>query len=164
MVFVGNQTFTAVSRLKTTLLIVSLFALSFLREYIFEGINDRLYRLQSSQSDYPFSTGLEILAPLSYYPLYYLKFVLILLFTLIFAWLTLWTIEAWFKQKKYIKPVLWLFGGVFSLSALLFVFGLAIGYGHEAYAVARHLIELIQSPLAAFMLIVSLRWEAAKQR
>lgn len=141
--------------------ILLLFVLSFLREYTFEGINDRLYRLQTEQTDQPIFTGLGFLSSFEYYPLYYLKFFLIFFFSIIFLWCTLQLMNLWFKKKNYKKLVCFFFVTVFLFCSILFGAGIAIGRGHEAYAVSRHLIEVIQSPLAAFMLIAFGVWENA---
>jgi hypothetical protein len=150
--------------LKITGWLTALFLMSFVREYVFEGINDRLFRLFNSQPEYPIYSALTLIAPLSYYPLYYFKYFLILLFTLIFFLLTRNLLRAWFDSDSYNKLCLGFFTGVLALCTLLFGIGIATGYGHQGYSVARHLIELIQSPLAAFMLIAFGHWDSGKIR
>lgn len=143
------------SKLKAALIVLLLFTLGFFREFLFENINTHLYYLWKDESNPYLPSSLSFLEGVSYYPLYYAKFGLIVLFTLLFLAGSIGVVRCFFKEAIFTKITTWVFAGIFALSALIFGIGLMVGYGHEAYGISRKLIEFIQSPLACFFLVPS---------
>lgn len=138
---------------KTVAIVLSLFILGFIREFIFENINTHLYYLWKDEHNPYLPEVLSFLKGFSYYPLYYSKFLLIVVFTILFLYGSILLIKQFFNDKRYPKITTGFFAGIFLLSALIFGIGYALGSGHDAYGISRKLIEFIQSPLAAFFLI-----------
>lgn len=141
------------SKLKIVSVTLSLFILGFFREFLFENINGHLHYLWKEESNPYLPDSLFFLENASYWNLYYGKFILILLFSILYLYGSLVLIKLFFKEKLYRKFTIFFFGGIFLLAVLIFAIGFPFGAEHETYGVARKLIEFIQSPLACFFLI-----------
>jgi len=141
------------SKVRIALLILGLFVLGFFREFLFENINSHLYYLWKEEPNPYLPKSLFFLENVSYWSLYYGKFTLILLFSVLYLYASLVLIRLFFKEQLYQRITIVFFVGIFSLAALIFALGFAFGAEHEGYGVARKLIEFIQSPLACFFLI-----------
>ena len=141
------------SKLKIVVVTISLFVLGFFREFLFESINGQLYYLWKEETNPYLPKSLYFIENISYWNLYYTKFILILLFSILYLFGSLLLIKLFFKERLYRKFTLFFFGGIFLLTALIFALGFAFGAEHEAYGISRKLIEFIQSPLACFFLI-----------
>lgn len=140
-------------KLKIALLVIGLFVLGFLREFLFESINTHLYYLWREQSNPYLPKSLSFLAYFDYWSLYYTKFMLILVFTVIYFFGSILVVKQYFSERIFTRFTFLFFAGIFILSALIFGLGYVFGAGHEAYGISRKLIEFIQSPLACFFLI-----------
>lgn len=141
------------SKLKIVVVTISLFVLGFFREFLFESINGQLYYLWKEETNPYLPKSLYFIENISYWNLYYTKFILILLFSILYLFGSLLLIKLFFKERLYRKFTLFFFGGIFLLTALIFALGFPFGAEHEAYGISRKLIEFIQSPLACFFLI-----------
>jgi len=141
------------SKLKIVVVTLSLFVLGFFREFLFENINGQLYYLWKEESNPYLPKSLFFLDYISYWNLYYGKFILILLFSILYLYGSLVLVKLFFKERLYRKFTMFFFGGIFLLAALIFALGIPFGAEHEAYGISRKLIEFIQSPLAGFFLI-----------
>ena len=141
------------SKLKIVVVTISLFVLGFFREFLFESINGQLYYLWKEETNPYLPKSLYFLENISYWNLYYAKFILILLFSILYLFGSLLLIKLFFKERLYRKFTIFFFGGIFLLAALIFALGFPFGVKHEAYGISRKLIEFIQSPLACFFLI-----------
>ncbi|MGB0404541.1 MAG: hypothetical protein ACPGEG_10625 [Salibacteraceae bacterium] len=133
-----------------------LFLLGFIREYSFESINKRLGALSNDQWQYELSSFLSILNSLEYPALYKIKFVLILVFALLFLAVTLVMIMVLFNKTIYLKYTILFFVTIFILSFVLYGLGYVLGNIHKGYTMSRYLIEFIESPLATFFIIPAL--------
>ncbi|UTW62737.1 hypothetical protein KFE98_00865 [bacterium SCSIO 12741] len=139
-------------RLSIGLLIILGFVLGYFREFVFESINAHL-ALQQMNSPSELSGILSIFNSFSPSLLYYTKFALTAFFALLFLLISLALIKAVFQTTKYFKWAYFFYLFVFGTSLVLFAMGKVIGLPEQLYMVSRYIQEIIQSPLASFMLI-----------
>lgn len=135
-------------------LFLSLFALGFLREFIFENINILLgNKWTQIEVDEYWNGTLNWLDQFDYWTLYYSKWALTLLSSILFLGLSLALIWKWFGNRRNIKYALLAFVGLYLASAILMGAGWAFGDANTAYTYARVIMEIPQSPLLAMFLI-----------
>lgn len=126
--------------------------LGFVREYVFEGINEYLGQLYYNYEKPTIRKGLEIFTYFSYWPLYYLKFALTFFFTVIYFFISYFFLKMIFVGHLKIGFFTAIFfSTVFSFS-LAFYFFSFLGSPETFYNISRRLAEIVQSPMA-FMLL-----------
>ena len=147
---------------KTILLVFLFLALQaiagFGRDSFFVQINTILYMKFYPESDrVPISSLMQVFDHLSYQNLYYLKFPLTLLWTLLYYGLNYATIRAFAKSKPVLKGLTVLYILLVALATL------SVAYGYlmyntlekDEYTLSRWLMGIAQSPLPALLLIAS---------
>lgn len=134
-------------------LVTALVLLGALRDFIFVNINFQLDFLWRDLAASKTHSMFEFLNNFSYWEIYYAKFGLTGLFSLIYLVATLLVIRLMFTVKKYRKYTIYLFGGIFLISLLLFGGGYLFGNPHFGYDLARNFMGIIQSPIPAMILV-----------
>lgn len=133
--------------------VLLLFVIGFFREFVFENINLHMTHLSQNDGMVNLPGPLILLKSFSYQQLYYTKFVLVVLFAALYFGFTFLGLSSFYGSYNYLTITLLFFGGVFTLSFVIFIIGKVTGKGAEAYSISRYLIEFIQSPLSLFILI-----------
>lgn len=147
---------------KTVLLVLLFLALQaiagFGRDSFFVQINNILYMKFYPESErVPISSFMQIFNQLNYQNLYYLKFPLTLLWTLLYYALNYVTIRAFVRSKAVIKG----FTIMYVLLVALAIVSVAYGYlmynnlEKDEYTLSRWLMGIAQSPLPALLFIAS---------
>ena len=149
------------------LLIVIYIVTCFFREFIFLNLNeqcrvtyDTVYLQRPTES---FVTpSMQWLSTFSYPTLYYSKWGLTLLFTVIFAALASLIIHFGFNEKKYVK-ITWLsFSTVFIAGLLFYFIGYLLHNTSFTYDIARFLAGLVETP--AMLVILCATFIALRRR
>ena len=132
---------------------IALVLAGFFRDFIFVNINYRMRILYGWDEYGPMPTLLQSLESWDYVDLYYLKWVLTGVATLLFFGLTWWGIYLWFRDKKLITWTAGTFGAIILLSGLFFLGGKLTGQEENGYMLSRKFMEFVQSPLLFMILI-----------
>ncbi len=137
----------------TILLSIGIVLLGFLRGYLFENIN-WVYltltngRMNAARDEFMFLvewTPSEILT---------LKWVLTLVFSLLFFTLTYLTVKIYFNDKSYNLTVIFLFIALFCIAGTLDTIGAITGYGDILYGPIRAIMGMVQSFIPLMILFV----------
>ncbi|NOQ73572.1 MAG: hypothetical protein GQ574_16320 [Crocinitomix sp.] len=135
------------------LLSAGIVLLGFLRGYLFDNIN-WVYltltngRMNSARDEFMFLvewTPAEINT---------LKWILTIIFTILFFLLTLWTVKVYFNKKSFNQIVIFLFVALFCIAGFLFVVGKISGYSDMLYGPIRTIMGMVQSFIPLMILFV----------
>ena len=128
-------------------------SLGFLREFLFVNINCQLGFLYYNYEKSCLDKDLYELATWTYDRLMDLKWYLTILFTVLYLFLTLGTLQAIFNEKKCLYWTIAGYLGVILLSGFLYMGGNILGFPNEGYRMARVCMGVLQSPLPLMVLI-----------
>ncbi len=137
----------------TGLLLLFIFFVGYIREAIFLIINS-VYK----NNEFPYNTAYitppSFLYQWSETTLLFLKWGLTLFFSLTFTALTLWLIHSYFKNKKYNKFTILIYGTLILFAAIVSMVGILTNSFDSVYTLSRFIIGLVQSPLISLVLFV----------
>lgn len=137
-------------------IIVYLVALGFLRDYFFVNINYQMAKLYyHDEFDYHLPQAMMWLENFSYTRLYYGKFLLTFIFTLLYLAPALLIVRRLFPGKQYLQWTLLSHSAVFAFSLLVFLFGKITGLYEQCYSIARFFSGILESPLMLMLLVVA---------
>ena len=131
--------------------------LGFSREFIFVNINAQLFDLFYGHTDFKLPNSLSYFASMNYNKLYYLKYVLTLLYYIIYFVVTYFAVKIICVDKKYTRLIIY----IYALLLLLSVISMAYNYifnsnlDGDEYTFSRWLMGIAQSPLVAFFMIAA---------
>lgn len=135
-------------------LLVLLFIITgYLRDFVLINVNYTLDFLKFDQREAYSHSFFHFLLKYSFKQVYYGKYLLTLLFTLInfgLAWLLLKTA---FNDLKLNRVLLWIYLVVFVSALILFTGGYALNAVEQGYYLSRVLMGFLQSPVPCAMLI-----------
>lgn len=128
-------------------------ALGYLRDSVFKTIN-ALLRAWDLDQDYFTPPFLNFMENLQYDTLVNLKWVLTLLFSILYLLISLTTIKFLFSNRTFFKITIWSYLAILIVSCVLITFGYVFkGTTEKTYEFARYLMGLAQSPLILMILI-----------
>lgn len=128
------------------------------RDSFFVQINNILYMKFYPQSErVPISSVMQVFDRLSYQDLYYLKFPLTLLWTLLYYGLNYATIRAFVTSKTVLKGLTIMYILLVALALLSVAYGFLMynNLEKDEYTLSRWLMGIAQSPLPALLFIAS---------
>lgn len=136
--------------------IVIVFILAgFYREFVFLNFNELMRVAYYHSPDPHVASSMQWLSVCSYETLYYLKWPLTLLFSAIFAGLSVLAVHYAFGEKKY-RRLTWLaYGAVFGLSFIFFAIGWLTGEQEAMYTISRFLAGIIETPAMLAILMAA---------
>ena len=143
------------------LLIPVLIALGFFRFFLFENINEHLDHLWNKTPQTKMSPHLSFLMDWEFWPLYYLKFALTGVMTLLFLMLNglgLFIVHG----RPPLRYLLGIYGLLFGIAVIFFGGGYLIGFEHKGYYFARIMMGVAQSPLPFLILLLGFRLTLAR--
>lgn len=143
--------------IKLVLFIIIIVASGFLRLYLFENINHQLAYLYYEKDISYVTAELSFIKDYSYSSLMWVKWVLTILFTIVYLMLTLGVIRILFSNKEFIHITLFIFAIIIFVSFLLYS---VLGFFNESvigYRLARFCMGVVQSPLPLMILIPALK-------
>jgi hypothetical protein len=141
-------------KLRIAAYVISFVVLGFIREFFFVHTNDQIRAVYYNQL-YPLPQALGFLKTLSYNQLYTLKWVLTLVFFLLFFALSYKAIKDLTNIRSLKKAVIWSYTSVFVVSGLAIVIGSLTSMNEEAYSFARFFMGIGQSPVIFMMIYAS---------
>lgn len=127
--------------------VVVLFIMTgFFREFVFVNLNELMRVAYYNSPDPQVAPSMQWMSGYSYQTLYYLKWPLTLLFSIIFAAYSALTVWLAFGDKKYVR-ITWLaYAAVFTLSFLFFGIGWLTDDREATYVISRFLAGIIETP------------------
>jgi hypothetical protein len=136
--------------------IILLFILTgFFREHVFLNWNEQMRVTYYNSPDPHVSPSMQWLSAFDYATLYYLKWPLTLLFSVLFAAYAVAAVQLAFGNKKY-NRITWLaYAGVFTLSFLFFATGWLLNNREGTYVISRFLAGMIETPAMLAVLMAS---------
>ena len=130
-----------------------LILLGYLRDSIFKSIN-ALLRAWDLDQDYFLPPFLSFLENYEYETLENLKWLLTLLFCLLYLIITILAIKLFFNNSKYIKIAAFTYVGIIVISAIFILIGYIFNSTSlKMYEFARYLMGMAQSPIVLMILI-----------
>jgi len=131
--------------------VLCILVVSFMREYVFIQINEQLYALWYSLPSTA-NQSIPFLMSLDYYPLYYSKWVLTLLFALVFLLNASFILHVIFK-RYYLRELLAIYVLITVGAASSLAIAWMMGDVQDGYLIARFLMGLAQSPVPLMIMI-----------
>jgi hypothetical protein len=139
------------------ILVVFFIASGFYRDFVFLNVNAQMRASYYLHKDSELAPSMKFLEAYSYIHLYYVKWVLTFLFSLLFMTYTIGIIHLYFPEKKYIRWAVITYALLFSIAALFWTGGYLANHSEKGYLVARFLMDMTQSPIMLIVLIPALR-------
>ncbi len=140
-----------------SLIVATLIFFGFYRDFVFKSIN-ALIRAWDDNIDYSMPTSLKFLENYEYSTLVNIKWVLTLLFAIIYLLISLFTVKILFNNKKYLLITIGAFIGVTLVSGLFIITGMVFhSISDKMYEFARYLMGMVQSPITLMILIPSFK-------
>lgn len=125
----------------------------YLRDSIFKTIN-ALLRSWDLDQDYFLPPFLSFLENYEYETLENLKWLLTLLFSLIYLLISIGAIKLFFNNSKYIKIAIFTYIGIIFISGIFILIGLVFSSTTlKMYEFSRYLMGMAQSPIVLMILI-----------
>lgn len=125
----------------------------FFREFVFLNVNEQMRVTYYNSPDPHVAPSMQWLESFSYTTLYYMKWFLTLVFTIVFALLGSFIVNTIFRDKKLVRLSLIAYASVFFASFLFFLVGAISGNTEATYAIARFLAGIIESPAMLIILL-----------
>ncbi|MFI5149124.1 MAG: hypothetical protein ACHQRM_05280 [Bacteroidia bacterium] len=139
------------------LLVAIFIATGFFREFVFHNVNAQIRASYYGHKDTDLDPSMLFLESYTYMRLYYLKWVLTFLFSLVFMGYTLALIALFFPVKKYLRWVLITYALLFLTAAVFWTGGYLANHSEKGYLIARFLMDMTQSPIMLIVLIPALK-------
>ena len=140
-------------RLIAYILIPIVISLGFLRDYLFVNIN-WVYLHHTIQRRNQARREFDFLLEWTPSEINQLKVVLTLLFYALFMGLTVWVIHGLFGKRTFNLITIGIFAGIFALSGILYLIGIATPYYSRFYAVVITMMQTAQSFTPMLLLAV----------
>lgn len=125
----------------------------FFREFVFLNVNEQMRVTYYNSPDPHVAPSMQWLGAFSYTTLYYMKWILTLGFTVIFALFAAFIVQTIFRDKRLVRISLVAYFVVFFTSFLFFLSGALSGNPETTYAIARFLAGIIESPAMLIILV-----------
>jgi len=143
---------------------VLLLFLSFYRDYVFRSINALLMAWDYNM-DYPIHPSLSFLKNWEYSSIVNFKWLLTILFSLLFLLLLLWTVKIVFNNKKYRNTSIATYIGIIVLASLFMLIGyIFTATAERMYEFARFIMGMAQSPLILMILVPTFLFAEKQKR
>lgn len=138
------------------LLFAWLVALGFIRDILIKNLNLLLANHFVNGFPYTPDNSFGLLEQVDYNILYALKWLIIILMTVAYAWTTILILNR-ITQSSYTRSVLRFYGLLLISTAMIYFIFFVLGYGQTGYEIGRHPLEWAQSPIPFLLL-----WAASK--
>ncbi|CAN5120990.1 hypothetical protein BH09BAC5_BH09BAC5_08010 [soil metagenome] len=143
------------NKLIIALLSILYIVCGFFREFIFLNINEQSRIAYYHDADSHLAASMKWLEGFSYNTLYYSKWPLTLLFTILFTFIASRIIKLWFADKMLVKITWMAYGITFATGLLFYLAGSLSGHRETTYDIARFLAGLTETPAMLVMLLAS---------
>lgn len=144
----------AIKKLTLALFIMAVFALGYLRNFIFVTINAQASAVYYHDTRPVLNGFMRFTTQLGYSSLIQLKWFLTILFFLLFFLFSVAIIYLFFKEKLYLKICLVSYGFLLAAAGFITVAGMAAhSFSGHAYNIARNIMHITQSPFTVLLLL-----------
>lgn len=133
--------------------VVAFIVVGFLRDFIFINLNYHLAHLQVEGSRSYAHSFFDFLHQFTFMQIYYSKYVITLIFTIVNFILGYFLIRIVLNYRKLLRLYAVLYAVVTSTALLFFAGGFILGDPDQGYSFSRILMGFLQSPLPAALLI-----------
>jgi len=140
------------------LIFISIFALlGFSREFVFVNINSRLSSLYYNNNNFILPNSLSFFSRFKYNDLYKIKYVLTILFFIVYFSCSYYAVKQFYQNKKITNWVIYIYIILLALAVIcsLYNYFFSKDLGGDDYTFSRWLIGIAQSPLIAFFMLAS---------
>jgi len=138
----------------------SFFILGYFRNYVFLSINNRASALYYNEPTFMLSGFLGIFNKYSYNDLITVKWVLTLLFTLLFTFLSLATVSTIFRSRTYNYLCLGINIFIFIVSMSFILAGKVFSsFSANGFIISRSFIHLEQSPIITLIIVMAIYYQ-----
>ncbi|MBN4051358.1 hypothetical protein JYU16_00930 [bacterium AH-315-M05] len=144
---------SSLSILYLSILAILIIAMGFLREFLFVNINYHLQFLYYHMERSYMAESLNFLRSFTYDELYKIKWILTILFTLVYLFFTCLVIKLLFHGKKCVLRTIYIFAAIIFISFIFYTSGYLINQDAIGYRLARICMGVVQSPLPLIILI-----------
>ena len=144
---------SSLSILYLSTLAILIIALGFLREFLFININYHLQFLYYHMKRSYMTKSLNFLRSYTYDELYEIKWILTILFTLVYLFFTCLVIKLLFHVKKCVLRTIYIFAAIVFISFIFYTSGHLVNQDAIGYRLARICMGVVQSPLPLIILI-----------
>lgn len=134
-------------------LISLIISVGFIRDFIFVHVNYQINHLYYHNYDYQLPSLLSFFNRFDYSTLYYSKYLLTILFILIYFLLARWVVMEFIGEKKYLQWVRFSYLIVIFIAAIALIVITSFSNFSTAYNTTRKIIELVESPLIIMALL-----------
>ena len=144
-------------------IVVLFLLLGFLRDFLFVNINYQAsIAYYNAPNEHYMPTSLNFIETWSYKKLYYTKWLLTLVFAVVYSTITFGSIKYFFKQKSYNKITLGIYLLLVVIAFSSYLFGLFFNEYIKGYSIARQIMGLVQSPLVLMILLPAFMLDSKK--
>lgn len=133
-------------------IVLILFGLGYLRDFIFTNINYTLYEMTNEVERSSVHSWFSFLKNYTQLELYNSKWVLTFLFTLVFMASATSIVYYIYRNRFFVKIVLGIYAFLSVLSGAFYAFGVIAKNMDLCYTISRHIIGLLHSPIILMVL------------
>ena len=138
--------------------------LGFIRDSVFKSIN-ALLRAWDLDQDYFLPKYFSFLENYEYADLVNIKWLLTLFFSILYLFLSIFTLKLLFNDKRHIKVAIYTYTGIIGLSSIFILIGLIWpSQSEKMYEFARFLMGMAQSTIILMLLIPALKLSSEKEK
>jgi hypothetical protein len=151
---------TSKKGIKTAIFVIILLFLvvgtGFLRDYLFKSVN-ALLKAWDYDQDYYLPAPLSFLENYEYNTLVNLKWLMTLIFSIIYLFISIFSLKLIFHDHRYRRLCIYTYAAIILLSGLFIGWGMIAGKPEKMYEFARYLMGMAQSPIVLMILIPALK-------
>ncbi|TND06486.1 MAG: hypothetical protein FD123_3524 [Bacteroidetes bacterium] len=125
----------------------------FFREFVFVNINEQMRVTYYQTNDSQVAPSMQFLNSFEYGTLYYAKWPLTFLFTVIFAAFAALIVRAIFQNRRLVIITLLAYSAVFFTGLLFYGIGVLAGSVERFYVIARFLAGMVETPALLIVLV-----------
>ena len=141
------------------------FFAGYFRDFLFVNTNLQLYKLSSNKAEGEgeVDAALHIITSVSYNQLYIAKWIMTIIFCLIYLGISYLIVQLLFKEKKYRNITITTYGILLFISFLVTVIGYFINDNTWTYKLSRYLMGIAKSPIVIMILIPAFKLKSIEK-
>ncbi|MEM9023703.1 MAG: hypothetical protein AAGB22_08165 [Bacteroidota bacterium] len=143
--------------LTTGVLAITILATGFLRDFFGTNLIYQTYYTRHEKFNPHLPDLLDFYRSFTLDDIYIAKWVITIVFSLIYAGLALLLVRHLYRHREYLWWTVYAYGGLIVVSAVFFLGGYAIGKPNEGYYFSRVFMGFVQSPIVPMILIPAFR-------
>ena len=149
-------------KIYTAILFFCIICIGFIRDFFFKNINYRLGYLWKNNQTYYTETSEYLLKNLSYYELYYGKYILTVFISIFYMFFCMMLFSVHFKKNNHYL-IFTIYISIISTCCLIYLLGYITGNTHAFYSLSRYIMGFVQSPVLIAILFFGFFMSTHKQ-